>query len=148
MPVPTVEAPKTVVLKGDLGQGHREYAAGGAITPGHLINLANTGKVVVHASAAGECPPMFAKEDALQGKTIADAYASDDRVFCHQAVSGDEIYAWLEDNHNISIGALLESAGDGTLQALTGDHAIAQALEAVDTTGAPTAAARIRVKVM
>ena len=50
--------PKTIVLK---GSGIRKEAqAGGAITPGHLLERATDGDVEVHGTAADTASPLFA----------------------------------------------------------------------------------------
>jgi len=93
-----------------------EYIAASAITPGHLVNLASTGKVQVHNSSEGPVLPMFALEDELQGKEISEAYAADDPVQVWIPGRGDEVYALLKDGENVAVGDFVESAGDGTLQ--------------------------------
>jgi hypothetical protein len=121
-----------------------EIAAGGTITPGHLIAEGSAGTVVVHASAGQNAIPMFALEDELQGKAITDNYASGDQVQCWIPYRGDQVYAILADGEDIAIGDLLESAGDGTLQKHVASSAgaveyplavVAQATEAVDMSG-------------
>jgi len=93
-----------------------EIEAGGAITPGMLIELASTGKVVAHNSAAVTALPMFAKEDEYQGKGINDAYASGDKVPVWIPGRGDQVYAILADGQNVAKGDFLESNGEGFLQ--------------------------------
>ncbi|OQX08805.1 MAG: hypothetical protein BWK76_23115, partial [Desulfobulbaceae bacterium A2] len=67
-----------IVIK---GTGIRyEALANAALTPGHLLYLLSTGKVAVHATAAGNAEKMFAVEDDLQGNDIDDAYSSGDLV--------------------------------------------------------------------
>jgi hypothetical protein len=96
-------------------------AAAAAITPGHLVELTSADKVQVHANAGQNAARMFALEDNLQGKEISQAYAADDQVRVGVFRAGDIVNARLADGQNISIGDLLESAGDGTLQAHTPD---------------------------
>lgn len=131
---------------------HKEAIAGAAITPGHLVEFGTAGVVQVHGGAGLNASPMFALEDELQGNGIDVAYAADDNVIIGVFPIGAEINAILEDGHVIVKGEFLESAGDGTLQALTTDTAtddaqrraiVAQAMEAVTTSGAT---ARIRVQ--
>lgn len=123
----------------------KERTAGGAITPGHLVELNSAGAVVVHATAAEAVLPQraFALEDQAQGRSIDDAYASGDLVVYQVFQPGDEIYALLENAAVATIGAELESAGDGTLQIRTTGAVVARALEALTASG-PT---RIRVEV-
>lgn len=98
-----------------------EKVAAGAITPGHLIELTSADKVQVHSTAGGAVVvPMFALEDANQGRGITDAYASTGsytRVKCWYPGRGDEVYATISaTSAAVTIGAKLESAGDGTLR--------------------------------
>lgn len=95
-----------------------EYAAGGTITPGHLVALNSAGKVIVHATEAGVILPMFALEDELQGKGIDDTYKEDDRVQVWIPGRGDEVYALLAANESVNIGDYLVSKGGGTLKKL------------------------------
>lgn len=95
-----------------------EYAAGGTITPGHLVALNSAGKVIVHATEAGVILPMFALEDELQGKVIYDTYKEDDRVQVWIPGRGDEVYALLAANESVNIGDYLVSKGGGTLKKL------------------------------
>ena len=115
------------------------YAAA-AITPGMLVELTSAGKVQAHSTAGGNAQRMFAFEDELQGKGINDAYATDDKVQVWVCRPGDQVYAILPDGQNIAVGDLLESAGDGMLQAHSPaseglefpEGVIGVALEAVD----------------
>ena len=133
-------AVNTIVLKGNLGDRHEEYRAGGAIKPGHCLLVTSTGTVVVNnvAAAAGSTghSSMFAKEDALQGKTVNDAYASGDLVPCHRAHAGDKIQGRVAAAAAaIVVGDRLVSNGDGCVKkaadAVTG-RTIGIAAEAVD----------------
>ncbi len=92
-----------------------EYRAAGAITPGALIAYDAAGKVGAHAGKGGAVMPMFALEDELQGKGIADAYAANDPVQCWVPYRGDHVYALLT-GAAVAKGDPLQSAGDGTLE--------------------------------
>ena len=130
-----------------------EFAAGGAITPGHLIAVNSAGAVVVHATAGGNVLPMFALEDELQGKGIDDAYASGDQVQCWIPYRGDIVYALLEDGQSVAIGDFLGSTGSGTLQVLTEESAgpveviVGVATEAVDLSASANLSADGRIQV-
>lgn len=146
---------KTVTIK--KGMPCRfERAAGGTITPGHLVQLNSADAFVVHATAGGNAAKFFAIEDAMQGKTIADTYTSTNRVQAELFQPGDEVNAIIADSQNISIGDFLVSNGDGTLieQTALADvsagedypaRTIGVALEAVTTSGA---VARCRVMIV
>lgn len=146
----------TILLK---GRGCRlELEAGGAITPGHLLKRNSDGKLVVHPSAKMRASALFAVENDLVGEGIDDAYASGDFVQAEYLHAGDEVYALVAASATaITQGALLESAGDGTLRLITdftdaeidaiGGGAIAEALEAVDNSAGITPA-RIKVVIL
>ena len=157
---------KTIMLKGD--GIFKEANAGGAITPGHLIDRNSAGAVVVHATAAGNVAvPMFALEQDTVGNDIDTAYASGDRVQMVVPQPGSEVYALLPASAAaVVIGDLLESSGDGTLRKYTApsqavneggsatytiapkvNAIVARALEAVDNSGGGTAV-RIKVEVV
>lgn len=105
----------TVVLHG-LGRGcHGEAKANAAITPGMLIERMSTGKVRAHALAGTKPAMLFAKEDALQGRTLSTAYSADELVGYHEALPGDRINALVPANALAIVkGDKLASNGDGT----------------------------------
>lgn len=99
----------------DGGARYEEFVAGGAISPGHLLEMEADGDVIVHATASGKAPKLFAREDALQGRTIDDAYASGERVSCFYAKSGQRVLGILKQGEEVVKGDALVSGGDGTL---------------------------------
>jgi hypothetical protein len=130
----------------------KEYVAGGTVRPGHLLAF-SSGEVIAHGSAAAQSAvPWFAIESPYTDyesstPAIDTTYADGDLVRTYMGLPGDEIYALLEDEGNVAIGALLESAGDGTLQAQSTGQAVARALEAVNNTGG-SGPVRIKVEVV
>ena len=124
-----------------------EYEAAAAIIPGELIELTTAGTVQVHSTASGNCLPMFALEDELQGKGIDEAYAAGDQVQVWIPTRGDQVYAILADGNDVEIGNFLESNGAGELQLHAGldvgsggvveyaEPIVAVALEAVTLSG-------------
>lgn len=136
----TSETPHVIVLKGELRKRHEERRAAGAIKPGHLIQMsADAQTVVVHATDGGQTAPWFAKEDALQGNTIDDAYASGDLVPYHMAQKGDRIYARVAAGSAAIVeGDPLTSDGDGTLKKGTvgTHHILGTAVEDLDNSAA------------
>jgi hypothetical protein len=117
-----------------------EFVANAAITPGMLVELMSTNKVRAHATSGGGVLPMFALEDALQGKGIDDDYAATDPVQVWVPVPGEIVYALIADGQTIAIGDFLESNGAGRLTKHTDDsahdtvyttHVVAMALEAI-----------------
>jgi hypothetical protein len=140
-----------ILLRGDAI--FEEERAGAAITPGHLIeryNDAGSPKVRKHSTAKGFAEKFWALEDALQGKTIDDAYAAADLVFGAIPVSGGIVQAYLKAGTNYVEGDKLESAGDGTLQKITGTadlQILATLIEPVDLSGSGAVATRADVRV-
>lgn len=105
----------TVIVR-DYLHVREEFAAGGAVLPGHLIALGSAGTVAVHGTANGAVYPMFAVEDELQGKTIDDAYSAGNLVFAWIPTRGDVVNALLCTGETVAVGDMLCSHGDGTLE--------------------------------
>lgn len=138
-----------------------ELTAAAAITPSMLLERTSAGKVQAHSSAGQNAIPMFALENALEGKGLSDAYATDDVVQVWLPTRGDRVNALLADGENVSIGDYLESNGDGYLKKHVADvesfesaeagsisvyplQIVGQAVEAVnlsDSSGAESSAA-------
>jgi hypothetical protein len=93
-----------------------EYTASGAILPGNLVELSAASTVRKHAGAGKTAATWFALEDELQGKSIADAYATGDKVQVWCAVPGEEVYARLADEESVAVGDFVESNGLGQLR--------------------------------
>ena len=148
----TAGRPSVIVLKGRIDDRYEEGRAAGAIRPGDLIKLGSAGTWTANATAAmtpiTEPGLAIATEDAqvLQGKGIDDNYASGDLISIHLPQQGHETQAWLKDGENVAVGALLETATGGGLQATTTGKAIAMALEALNLVGGAAADGRIRVR--
>lgn len=142
--------PTRIALRVAEGVVQEEAKAHEAITPGHLIEFhASNGKYQKQATAGVKTLPRFALEDALQGKSIADAYAADATVFSIVAQRGDIIYAWLKANNDVEEGEKLTPDGTGLLKVATGsDVAIAEAAEALDATDSNDVNERIKVRIL
>ena len=137
-----------------------EYTATAvAITPGMLIALGTAGTVAAHATAGGDCLPMFALEDELQGRGIDTAYAVSSKVQCWIPRRGDIVNALLADGEIAVIGSFLVSNSAGALAVYHADlpsdiqyptQIVGQALEAVDLSDSAnlTATGRIQVRIM
>ena len=145
----------TITLVGRYSRKEQEFTANAALSPGHLLEVLSTGKVKKHATAAGVSELMFAQEDALQGKTITDAYIADDKVFVTFPLKGDEINALIKAGQNLTVGIKLISAGDGTLidvadgaTAVTDLSAIAICIEAIDLTATGAVATHAAVRIL
>lgn len=112
-----------------------ELVAAAAISPGNLLEITSAGKFQKHSSSGGACLRIFAEIDALQGNTLSNDYSADDIVSANVELPGNEVQAFLKSGENVSIGDELESAGDGTLQALGTGKVVAVAREAEDLSG-------------
>ena len=101
----------------------QEFVAAEAISPGMLVEQTPAAATLrKHATEGGNVVPiMFALEDELQGKGLADAYAVGAVVQVWIPYRGDVVYAQLEDEQEIAIGDELESNGAGFLQAHVAD---------------------------
>lgn len=142
----------TVVVKGY--PMRKEAVASAGITPGHLIDLASTNKVAVHAVAGGNTARAFAIENEVIGNGIDVAYIANDNVLYGIFQPGDEVYALVAAAASaIVIGDEVESAGDGTVRKATAfaqsgttpfavtaaGTVIGRALQAVDNSAGGTA---------
>jgi len=105
----------TIVLK---GRGHwDEGEADAAISPGEAIRMAADGKYdpeTLAAQIAAGRGLIIAVEDALQGNTVATAYADGDRLFYYIPLPGDHIHALVKTGQNIAIGDYLGVEGSGS----------------------------------
>lgn len=155
--------PHTVTLRGDPIASEALAKASEAIKPGMLVQVHTDGTLKKHATAKAAAVRAFAREMDIAGATIDDAYDDGDTVLYSVYRPGDWVYAWLKAGNDVAKGALLESGGDGSLQALTaqsqsgttpfavteGGKALCRALEAVDNDpGTGGAAVRIKVEVL
>jgi len=142
--------PNTIVLKTSDQHRTLERVAGGAISPGHLLQLNSSNQLVKQSTSAGPVLKLFALEKEYDGKGITGAYASGDTVIAGDFQSGDEVYARLAAGATaIVIGDKLIAHTDGTLKktGATTDFFVAVALEAVDNSGGG-AEAMIKVKLI
>lgn len=140
----------SVILKSrEGGPLRKEGVTDEAITPGHLIERGGANDVQKHSSANGNALPAFALENDLVGDDIDDDYASGETVQYAVFAPGEEVNALLAYGENVSEGAALTSAGDGTLHAAAGsdpDRIVGYAAEDKNnTTGG--SAVRIAVEV-
>ena len=119
--MPTSMNPKKIVLKGSqiLGATQKEGQAGnGNIKPGMLLAHAG-GSLVPHSVAGGNTAKMVADTPDYIGGGIDYTYAEGDRVKYQTGFPGCEFYMFLDAGESVSEGDLLESAGNGSLQAHT-----------------------------
>ena len=121
---------QTIHLIGDFRRDEKLAVA--ALSPGHLIEVTSADEVQKESTGAVAVDRLVAVEDALQGRPITTAYATDELVSFNVYAPGAECQVFLAAAQNVAIGAKLESAGDGTLTALASGVAIAIAMEAQD----------------
>jgi len=135
-------ATNKIVLK---GSGHYdEGTLEAAVSCGMAVELTPTGGFdeiqASQAEALKQGIPLVVSEDALQGKTVDDAYSSGDVVFTYQAVAGDHLQVLVKDGEVIAIAdkLVVEGGGSGLFLGITGSEAAYQvkALEAVSPSGA------------
>lgn len=121
-------------------------ANAGTIKPGHLLEVLSTGKVQINGTAGVDGLKMVAVEHGFRDPVgtalnIDTAFAANDIVTFVYPQPGDLLYMFLKQGENVAIGARLEAATGGELQALTSGQCIAVAEEAANAT-----AAVVRVK--
>lgn len=153
--------PNTITLRGDPIASEARAKASEAIKPGMLVQLHTDGTLKKHATAGAKTNASFAREPDIFGGNIDDAYEDGDTVLYSVYRPGDWVYAWLEDEGNVAVGALLQSDGAGALEAVTAfaqsgttpfavtneGNPVAKALEAVNNTGG-SGPVRIKVEVL
>jgi hypothetical protein len=125
-------------------------AAGSAIMAGHLVEETTAGEVQGHSTAADGAQKLIALPNTANGNSTDVAYAVGETVRYGCFHSGQKAYMKLAAAATaVTIGAALESAGDGTVRVLTTDAAtddtqrnsvVAYAVEAVDNSGGATEA--------
>lgn len=140
--------PDTILLKGNEHVEYVEADAGGAITPGHLIQRDSNDNFVVNSGTGLHGQKMFARENEYEGKEISTAYALNDRCFGFVAKPGAVVYAWLDAGENAVIGSKLMSNANGTLAVQTGTlEIVGVALEALNLTASAAVATRIKIEI-
>lgn len=139
------EVPKRIHLRGE--PVFEEAVAGGIIRPGFLVQQNPIGKVIPHSTADGVAEKAFALEDALQGKTIDDSYASGATCFFAICKPGDIVYALLAGGQIATREEFLSSNGDGMLQVST-TNSVAVALEDIDASDTQSVDERIKVRIL
>ncbi len=148
--------PEKILLIGIPNQMERD--AGSAITPGMLVEINSSNDVIPHNTVGGICDKWVAVESAITGDDIDHAYATGEVVLFNACRQGDEVLLTVNDGEDVSIGELLESAGNGKVVVAEGESVgmltasiVARALQAIDLTdsagGDPTFQ-RIRARIM
>jgi len=88
-------------------------ASGDELLPGSLLELTSAGNVQKHATEGGYADMRIALEDALQGKTVDDAYADGARVLYYIPRRGSRFQGILKSGEDVDIGDELISDGAG-----------------------------------
>ena len=124
----------TIIIAGDYRKlQSKVIATGQTIKPGMLLKENSDGKLEVHGTAGDYAERIVALEDALQGKTVDDAYTADTVCDCAIMLPGSESQVLVKAGESIVIGDQLVSAGDGKFKEDTGtDKVLCIALEAAD----------------
>lgn len=163
MAVASISGVKKIVLKASYSEGGTECEegnAGGAISPGMAVVRSGISRqferdtwVVGATNAVGtgtsDLPSAanvrVAREDALQGKTVSDAYSSGDNVFVHMGKSNDVLQVLVASGQNFIKGQGLSAGADGRWVV---DNVTA-AVEALEQTGGALAAdTLVRVSIL
>lgn len=144
---------RTIVLRGNSWGHHDEGVLAGAVYPGMGIEMKADGTYDVIASTKAESlkrgSVLIAKEDAYQGKTINDAYASGARVFFFIPKAGDRLLILVKSGETISVGDLLVE--EGTASGLFVEAAGSETryrYKAVEATGLLAANTLVKVEVL
>lgn len=108
---------RVVILRGEPIIDEK-LEASASITPGMLVEIAS-GALRPHASSASFAARIFALERDELGDDIDEAYDVGDTVKACYPAPGDRINAIIPSGQNISMGARVESNGDGKVKAGT-----------------------------
>lgn len=131
---------KTIVLRGhDKGHHDEGVLGAGVCTPGMAIELQAAGTFLQQSSAIATAlkkAVKIVKEDALQGRTLLDAYASGERVFYYIPLPGDIINLFVKSGQNIVVGdnLVVEGTGSGLFIEAAGTEVKFQ-FEALESSG-------------
>lgn len=148
--------PKTIILKAN-GDGDRpveEYVVHtAAVTPGDFVTRGASGVTPNGTAADADAQKLIAVENPYIDPSVTTTAAIDTDYAvaayarCVWVQPGDLVYAFLEDEGNVAIGAALEIGSDaGALQASSTGRIVAFADEAVNNTGG-SGPVRIRVRI-
>jgi hypothetical protein len=145
------ENARTIVLKGDLGDRYEEakVASGQTIKPGMLIDLNSSGEAIVFNTAGGDTVTRVAIEDALQGRTVDDAYAAGEVIRYFIPRPGDVLNLLVADGENIAIGDKIIASTGGKFIETTGTPTkiFGEAEEALNLSGGASEDKLVRVRI-
>lgn len=127
-----VRNPPNTIWLGGLGTVIGDIAAGGSITPGHLLERFNSSGVWrwrAHSTGGGNTAPAVALAQHLVNKGVDDVYNTNDLVDAVVLSPGATAWMLIASGQNIVFGNQLESAGNGTLRILASGTPLFTALE-------------------
>lgn len=134
--------PNTIMLKGDLGMREEAFAAAGTIKPGHAVIRDSSNNFKKNDLATGsDVLLQVAIEDALQGRTINDAYDISTPVFTYLPRAGDLLYVRVPAGAPaIVIGDLMQLDNTGCFVKRIAGATRGVSREALDNSGGGTEA--------
>ena len=154
----SVSGSNKIVLKGDFGM-HEEGRLNAIAYPGmNVVMTADFSSLERHVYTPGgtdyvgtgtgitttKAPVKVLKEDALQGKTVDDAYAADDPGFIYIPQPGDMLQVLVLSGQNVDKGEGLSAGSDGKWVVDTTNAAV----EATENSGLLSADTLVRVRVL
>ncbi len=145
-------ASNTIVLK---GMGHHiEGEADTVVLPGQCVDLQADGKwnelVLTKAESLKRSSITIAKEDALRGKTVIQAYAAADILSLYIPLPGDEIQVLVKSGQDIDIGEEMceEGGGSGEFVTYAGSETRPRVISLEDSGGALGSATLMRARIL
>ncbi len=112
---------KTIIVVGAELAIRKEGIAGGAVTPGHLVQ-GPASAIVVHANATDTAMKTFAVENEVVGGEIDTAYAANDTILLATLPPGAVVYA-IAGVGGVTAEDFVDSLGDGRLGTVVTDVA-------------------------
>ncbi|HVJ72038.1 MAG TPA: hypothetical protein VM531_11135 [Sphingomicrobium sp.] len=137
--------PNTIFLGGERTQVG-DLACSEAITPGMLVEEFNNGGIIRWRKATADIagPPAIATEHAMANRGVDDNYIASDLLEVSIGHKGATFWGLIASGQNIAAGALLGSAGGGTLKS----GATVARFTALENKPSVTVLTRIRVEVL
>lgn len=126
-------------------QGRVDELIAGAdgILPGNLIERSEGRVANVSTETGKRAAIIVVTEDALQGKTVKDAYKKDSIVFCAYPLTGDVLQLTAPAGNYVE-GTYVKIGANGSIAAATGtDYIIGEVEETVNLTAAGFVKVRI-----
>lgn len=118
---------------------YEEGDAGGTVLPGDCIKLHTDGTYIRNTEADVAVELLIATEDMqiLEGNTIADAYASGDRISFVKAQKGMEVQVRITTAQNLDLSDYLTPNNAGKFKAVATTEA--RLLKSLETDASTTA---------